>query len=108
MDNEGAPDSTLIREVTGAKVDTVVFVGYGAIDGGWLPLRSALDAWIVGDQSVSGDVTSLRRRNSEAFHQLAILSFKFKIARGLHFTRLRRQSPSAGHKKTTSRWLHGL
>ena len=83
--NQGQPDSTLIRDTKSAEIDTLVFVGNGAIENGWVPLRKTLDSWLQSDNSVPSIVTNLRGKNSEAFHHLAILSYKFKIARGLHF-----------------------
>lgn len=85
MANEGHSDETLIR-ATGTDAKCVVFAGNGAIENGWSPLRAALDSLLKSDTSVNKAVTSLRTRNEEAFHQLAIFSYKFKIARGLLFT----------------------
>ncbi|KYG68754.1 hypothetical protein AZI87_05850 [Bdellovibrio bacteriovorus] len=65
--------------------ETVVLLGNGAVENGWGPLRNVLDKWIVADKNIPDIVQNLRRRNSEAFHQLSILSYKYKIHRGYHF-----------------------
>ncbi len=83
--NEGEDSSTIIKNNNKNEINVVAFVGNGAIEGGWQPLRAALDHWLNSDNSVLPKVTSLRRQDKEAFHQLALMSYKFKIARGLYF-----------------------
>lgn len=85
MSNEGESNSTIMRNISGSRPEIVVFVGNGAINGGWSPLRFALDSWIGNDKTVAEEVTRLRKQDQEAFHQLALMSYKFKVARGLLF-----------------------
>lgn len=61
--------------------DTVVLVGNGAIQNGWLPLREVLDPMIHIDQDASEVVKNIKIQNCETFHQLAILSYRFKLYR---------------------------
>jgi len=83
--NEGEDSSAVIKNNQKNDINVVTFVGNGAIEGGWQPLRTALDHWLNSDNSVVPKVTGLRRQDREAFHQLALMSYKFKIARGLYF-----------------------
>jgi hypothetical protein len=94
MANEGYSDETLIRG--NDDVHTVVLVGNGAVDNGGVPLRATLDSIFQADSSVAKAVAALRMRDEEALHQLAIFSYKCKIARGLLFTGW------AKHKKGTA------
>lgn len=91
--NNGNSSSTIIKHNKAKEVNVVALVGNGAIEDGWLPLRGAIDHWLNSDKSVLPKVTNLRRQDREAFHQLALMSYKFKIARGLYFARW------AKHKK---------
>src|SRR5262245_5518485 len=70
-----------IARSNGKPLKTVVFVGNGAIQVGWTPIRSVLDRWINNHAKTAPAVKLLLCQNSEAFHQLAILSYKFKVAR---------------------------
>lgn len=83
--NDGESSSTIIKNNREKEIGVVAFVGNGAIEGGWKPLRTALDHWLKSDKSVLPKVTSLRCQDREAFHQLALMSYKFKIARGIYF-----------------------
>lgn len=85
MEDEGYPNSTLVRN-DNSEVKTVVFVGNGAVENGWTPLRQTMDMYLNKDTGVvAPSLIRLRKRNKETFHQLAILSYKFKIARGMLF-----------------------
>lgn len=65
----------------GSSSDTVVLVGNGAIEYGWMPLRETLDPIISIDENVSEVVKNIKVQNCETFHQLAILSYRFKLYR---------------------------
>lgn len=77
------PDNKFITE-DGGKIDTIVCVGNGAVLGGWDPLREALDKWIDGS-NIDKRIKGLQKQNVEAFHQLAIVSYKFRVAKTLVF-----------------------
>ena len=84
LELELAKESTIIKR-DAKPADVVVLVGNGAIDNGWQPLRDVLDSWLEQDNTVSKRITRLRKQDKEAFHQLALMSYKFKVSRGLHF-----------------------
>lgn len=65
----------------GSSPESVVLVGNGAIENGWLPLREVLDPMINVDNNVSEVVKNIKVQNCETFHQLAILSYRFKLFR---------------------------
>ena len=84
MDQLKCLDSNqLIKNPQSQFPGTVVLIGNGALENGWLPLRKVLDEWINRDVHTCGSVKKLRAQNSEALQQLSILSYKFKLARGL-------------------------
>lgn len=73
----------LIKVSSDQTIETVVLVGNGALQNGWLPLRRVLDEWIDKDPLCAPIIKKLRGQNSESLHQLGSLSYRFKIARGL-------------------------
>lgn len=75
-------EENLIKGRENISSDTVVMIGNGALVNGWMPLRHVLDQWIQAHVDSHPVINKLRVQNSEAMHQLAGLSYKFKIARG--------------------------
>jgi hypothetical protein len=75
-------EENLIKGREDVSSETVVMIGNGALVNGWMPLRRVLDNWIQSSEHSHPVINKLRVQNSEAMHQLAGLSYKFKIARG--------------------------
>lgn len=73
----------LIKNTSHSNSKTVVLVGNGALENGWLPLRGVLDEWIASGPEITEKIKKLRGQNSEALHQLAGLSCEFKMTRGM-------------------------
>lgn len=92
--------------------ETVVLVGNGALINGWMPLRQVLDDWILQDTITHDMIKKLRIQNTEALNQLATLSYKFKIARGLIFKQwmkkvlTAKQLEQAGLSSAIAEFLH--
>lgn len=61
--------------------ESVVLVGNGAINNGWKPLREVLDPIIYNDGKESDVVKKIKVQNCETFHQLSIISYRFKLYR---------------------------
>src|SRR3712207_6248920 len=70
----------LIRS-KGNDPETVVLVGNGAIHNGWLPLREVLDPRIHNGDPANDAIIGIRKQNHESFHQLSIISYRFKFYR---------------------------
>lgn len=68
-------------KLNNSKPECVVLVGNGAIENGWTPLREALDPMINNKDGISDVVKNIKVQNCETFHQLAILSYRFKLYR---------------------------
>lgn len=69
------------------KFDTIVFAGNGCIENGIRPLRRILDRFII-KNSDSALLKSLLSSDSEASHQLAVMSYTFKLNRAVYFNKL--------------------
>ena len=65
----------------GTSPESVVLVGNGAINNGWKPLREVLDPMIYNDDSENDVVKKIKAQNCETFHQLSIISYRFKLYR---------------------------
>lgn len=65
----------------GTSPESVVLVGNGAINNGWKPLREVLDPMIFNDGKKSDVVKKIKVQNCETFHQLSIISYRFKLYR---------------------------
>ena len=78
-------DKNSLVRLSGRNPSTVVLVGNGAIENGWDPVRAVLDRWIDRDQSTPASVNALRKRTSEVFHYLAVLSYKFRFSKAEQF-----------------------
>ena len=61
--------------------ETVVLVGNGAIENGWLPLREVLDPLIHDGHPANKAIIGIKKQNQESFHQLSIISYRFKYYR---------------------------
>lgn len=72
----------------GSHADSVVLVGNGAIHNGWKPLREVLDPMINDGPDTSDVVKKIKVQNRETFHQLAIISYRFKLYRAQILRRL--------------------